>query len=503
MKKRRVVIIGSGFGGLIAGNLLAKRGHKVTIFESHNMPGGYIAGFKHSGYYFESGTLSFESSASVFKAMKDIGVYDRIEFVRQNVGIIYKGFDGSILTYEESKKAYYRSFTEYKEQLDSFFSELDRFTGAAEVMSLPMLYLYSGFSFFLALVPLILKGGRFMKLMNEYKDLTTSEFLSRYFPKGSKIYNFLYSFGYPDMNAAYLAANLAGSGINSDYWTVKTGMRSWADTMAESFRKYGGELRLNSHVDRILTSKGTAVGVACNSAEYYADYVISASDYKKTFLKLLDKPELMKPDFAEKLKKAEVSAGFFTVYLGLNLPNLFLQKYLKTPHSMYFSNGETADIHNNKDENFFDKSLLMIYSPSLVNPDHAPEGKSSLMLQTMVPYGWMKNWGDGDRNRYMELKKTAMNAMIKRMTALIPGLESLIEYRDAATPLTYERYTHNSGGATSSWNWNPKKNFFGGNMSVNIDTPIKNLFIGSCWAMSIGGIPGALAAAYMCAKKIR
>jgi 2-polyprenyl-6-methoxyphenol hydroxylase-like FAD-dependent oxidoreductase len=29
-----VAIIGSGMGGLVAGNLLAKRGHKVTIFES-------------------------------------------------------------------------------------------------------------------------------------------------------------------------------------------------------------------------------------------------------------------------------------------------------------------------------------------------------------------------------------------------------------------------------------------------------------------------------------
>lgn len=42
---KKVIIIGVGIGGLIAGNLLAKKGHKVTIFESHNMPGGYTAGF--------------------------------------------------------------------------------------------------------------------------------------------------------------------------------------------------------------------------------------------------------------------------------------------------------------------------------------------------------------------------------------------------------------------------------------------------------------------------
>ncbi|UCC13097.1 MAG: NAD(P)-binding protein, partial [candidate division WOR-3 bacterium] len=29
-----IAIIGAGMGGLVAGNLLVKKGHKVTIFES-------------------------------------------------------------------------------------------------------------------------------------------------------------------------------------------------------------------------------------------------------------------------------------------------------------------------------------------------------------------------------------------------------------------------------------------------------------------------------------
>ena len=67
-------------GGLVAGNLLAKKGHNVTIFESHITPGGYTSGFWRKGFYFESGTLSFESSDMVFQVMKDIGVYDKIPF---------------------------------------------------------------------------------------------------------------------------------------------------------------------------------------------------------------------------------------------------------------------------------------------------------------------------------------------------------------------------------------------------------------------------------------
>jgi hypothetical protein len=37
-----------------------------------------------------------------------------------------------------------------------------------------------------------------------------------------------------------------------------------------------------------------------------------------------------------------------------------------------------------------------------------------------------------------------------------------------------------------------------------VDTPVKNLYIGSCWATQIGGVPaGAIAAAYECVKKVK
>lgn len=116
---KNVIIIGSGIGGLIAGNLLAQKGHKVTLFEAHSMPGGYTAGFYRKGYYFESGTLSFEDSPSVFKAMKDIGVFEKIEFVRQRMRFVWEEFDAIPENYEDYKKMIYSGFPGEKEKLDS------------------------------------------------------------------------------------------------------------------------------------------------------------------------------------------------------------------------------------------------------------------------------------------------------------------------------------------------------------------------------------------------
>ena len=122
---------------------------------------------------------------------------------------------------------------------------------------------------------------------------------------------------------------------------------------------------------------------------------------------------------------------------------------MKVPHVFAFDDKPGYDIYNSEDGEFFSKTSASLYSPSMVNPKHAPEGKSSLMLQTMVPYHWMNNWGGGDKEVYGQLKEKAMDAMIDSASRLIPGLKECIEYKDAATPLTYERFTHNTDGASS------------------------------------------------------
>ncbi len=498
---KNIIIIGSGIGGLIAGNLLAKKGHKVTIFEAHSMPGGYTAGFYRQGYYFESGTLSLEASASVFKAMEDIGVLEKIDFVKLKIRFVSENFDGTPETYDDYKKMIYFGFPSDKEKLNAVFSDLDEMTQLMGDMDKPMPFLYSGFNMLKTLVPYILNGPKLMKLSKQYGNITSSEFAARYFEKDSKLFRLFSGFGYPDMPTMFVGASL--SGMFADYWTVKGGMQSWADILAEDFRKSGGDLQLNSYVDKIITKNGAAVGVSCKNTVYDADYIISAGDYKKTLLKLLDDKSLLPRELEDDVGRAAVSEGFCTVYLGLNMSNEELSKHMKAPHVFVFDHKPGYDIYNSEDAEFFSKTSVSLYSPSMVNPQHAPEGKSSLMLQTIVPYHWMNNWGGGDKEVYRQLKEKAMDAMIDSASRLIPGLQECIAYKDAATPLTYERFTHNTDGASSAWSWNPKKKFYKNAMSVNIETPVKNLYIGSCWAMQIGGVPGAIAAAYQCTKKIK
>jgi phytoene dehydrogenase-like protein len=491
----KVMIIGAGLGGLFAGNLLAARGHRVKIFESYSAPGGYTAGFRRKGFYFESGTLSFESSGMVFKAMREIGVFDQLNFVSQKSRWLAQDFDIVTESYESFKETIYRAFPADRENLTEYFAALDKMYYSTRVfiknesMSLSSFFAY------------MINGLKMLGLFRKYSGVTLGQFTERFFAKGSRLYRLFGQIGYPEM-AAYIVGGALAT-IFDDYWTVKDGMQSWADVLAENFRSLGGELQLNSLVDRIVTENGKAVGVTCNGETEKGDYVISAGDYKKTFLKLLDDRSLLAKDFQQKVEAAQVSEGMVTVYLGLSISNDRLHEYLKIPHVFYMKLDSEANVEDPHDRAYFKKSGVSLYSPSLHNGELAPEGKSSLMLQNIAPTGWMDNWGGGDREKYGALKRQAMEDMIDQATAVIPGLRDFIEFKDGATPLTYERYTHNTGGASSAWSWNPKKKFHKSMMKSYVDTPVKNLYIGSCWASQIGGVPGALGAAYACARRIK
>jgi phytoene dehydrogenase-like protein len=497
---KKVAIIGSGLSGLLCGNLLAKKGHNVTIFESHVRPGGYTAGFWREGFYFESGTLAFESTPSVNKAMEDVGLKDRVEFVRQRIRFVGREYDYIPESYEDVKQVFLNTFVADRENLERFFADLDEIVNAIPFTGKPMPVMYEGPEYTAAMQEMMTLGMKFMQVLGKIGDVTVPEFVGRYFEKGSRLFSLLASGGYPDQAAWIMAFSYKT--FLEDYWTVKKGMQFWADTLAARFKELGGELKLNSPVERIVTKDGQAEGVVSKGTQFPADCVISCGDYKKTMLELLDDKSLIPAETRERIKNAAVSEAVFVVYLGLDMPNDELLKFMKIPLVFYSPDAPDVDFYDTKDESYFTKVGCEIYSPSLINPELAPNGKSSLMIENFSPTGWMNDWGGGNREEYKRLKSLAATGLIETASQLIPNLKEKIIVKDAATPLTFERYTHNTKGASSSWSWNPHKRFYPDMISRGTITPVKNLFIGSCWSTQIGGIPGAISGAYEAMKQV-
>ncbi len=74
---------------------------------------------------------------------------------------------------------------------------------------------------------------------------------------------------------------------------ARGGMGAVADALASSFQAFGGEIRCDANVQRIIVRDGCAVGVAlADGTEIMADNVVSNLDPKRTFLECFDESDL-------------------------------------------------------------------------------------------------------------------------------------------------------------------------------------------------------------------
>ncbi|MCK5410216.1 MAG: NAD(P)-binding protein, partial [Candidatus Heimdallarchaeota archaeon] len=80
-----VIIIGSGMGGLGAGLKLQSSNPKLKsiILEQHNIPGGFVTGFKRKGMYFDAGAEGIvyaEENQALAQILQKLGVEQ--EFIK-------------------------------------------------------------------------------------------------------------------------------------------------------------------------------------------------------------------------------------------------------------------------------------------------------------------------------------------------------------------------------------------------------------------------------------
>lgn len=83
-KKKQIIIIGSGIGGLGAAALLSKKGHHVTVIEKNKTLGGRANIFKADGYTFDMGP-SWYLMPDVFEqyfSLLDEKITDHLDLVK-------------------------------------------------------------------------------------------------------------------------------------------------------------------------------------------------------------------------------------------------------------------------------------------------------------------------------------------------------------------------------------------------------------------------------------
>lgn len=103
-----------------------------------------------------------------------------------------------------------------------------------------------------------------------------------------------------------------------------------------------------------------------------------------------------------------------------------------------------------------------------------------------------RDYKAGNKGAYYKEKERWTDILIRRTEQrLIPGLRSMIEVKEAGTPLTCWRYTGNTQGAIYGFEQSMDNAFMN---RIDNRTPVKGLYLAGAWGNPGGGFGGVLRA---------
>jgi phytoene dehydrogenase-like protein len=265
----------------------------------------------------------------------------------------------------------------------------------------------------------------------------------------------------PSKTPTVMAAGLTDHYMRGAFYP-EGGGQVLAARLIEAIRAHGGELRTRAPVARIRVEGGRVAGVelAKSGERIDAPIVISNADLKRTVLELVGAEHF--PDaFLERVRAYRMSLPLFTTYLDLDL-DLVAQG---APNTNWWIWGST-DLEGIYEElehgRMPDVPLAYLTAATLKDPTnrHAtPPGHTSVQIMTLVPreyatFGMAEGPHDAGSNRYhrdpeyRRRKAALIEQLLETAEQVLPGLREHVVWKEAATPLTQERFTHSTGGTS-------------------------------------------------------
>ena len=204
-----------------------------------------------------------------------------------------------------------------------------------------------------------------------------------------------------------------------------------------------------------------------------------------------------------------MSLPLFCVYLGLDID---LRETMPNTNFWCFSSFDVEGMYQDAYEGRVPRDLMLyITAGSVKDPENeamAPKGCTSLEIMTLVPADyrfWEVEEGPAagekyQRNEeYRSVKHSLMDAMIAGAEQYIPGLREHIVWKEAATPVTQERYTLSTGG--TSYGIELSTDQFGP-LRPSPKTEIEGLYLAGASTVFAHGITGVMRGGLGCASAV-
>ncbi len=376
----RIAVIGSGFGGLAAAIRLQAAGHQVVVFEKRDQPGGRAYVYRDKGFTFDAGPTVITAPDCLRELFDCAGkrMEDYVEMMPVTPfyrlfwenGFSFDYSNDPVSTFDQIQKKSpqdtdgYSRFLKYSKEV---FDE-----GYTKLAHVPFLNWWSMIRVAPQLAKLSAHRSVFKTVARFIKDPQLRQAFSFHTLlvggnpfKTSSIYTLIH----------YLERK----------WGVffpRGGTGALVRALVRLFEELGGEVRLSSPVEEIITTEGHVSGVKTASGVWPCDVVVSNADVVHTYSHLLrNAPEAEQG--RKKVLSHSQSMSLFLVYFGTNKQypelahhNILFGKSYRGLLSQIFSKASKIP----------DDFSLYLHAPTRTDPGMAPEGCEAFYVLSPVPH---------------------------------------------------------------------------------------------------------------------
>ncbi|MDP0492277.1 MAG: phytoene desaturase family protein [Verrucomicrobiota bacterium JB023] len=421
---KKVIIIGSGPGGLASGMLLAHRGYEVTMLEKQDRVGGRNAKLKLGPYTFDTGPTFLHQKFTLDEIFAEVGrkPEDYAKFIKLDPMTRLSWPGASLETSCDREKMAANIEKVFPGEADSYRRFMNDHADKLEAIFPCLLRPYDQISSFLS--PHLLKAFKYVATPNSVMDI-----LDQYFSDDRLKLAFTFQAKYLGMSpwkCPGLFSILSYIEYAHGIYHVEGGLAELSEAMGRLFEELGGKIRLSTEVDEILFTGKSARGVRLkNGDELACDHLICNADYAHARSTIFGEHNKSR----EELLKKKYSCSTFMLYLGLD------KIYEDEPHHhIIFADDYLKNVQDIQGEREVSKDMSVYVRNSSINdPKVAPPGHSQIYV--LVP---TINNRHGDR--WEEHKQEYRDLVVDRIIANT-GMKDLREHiveEAVFTPTTWE-----------------------------------------------------------------
>ncbi|MBP5388142.1 MAG: NAD(P)/FAD-dependent oxidoreductase [Prevotella sp.] len=433
MSKGKVVIIGSGLGGLSCGVVLAKNGYDITVLEQGAQIGGCLQCFTRQNAKFETG-MHFVGSAAKGQTLDRLMNYLEIrkdirlaELDRTGYEVI--SLNGNLYKYANGREAFIKQMSDYfphqHENLVRFYDLVDRVAGASSLHSLKYAETDAAIN----------TEYQLRSINNVIDSIITDPLLAKVLVGNLPLY------AAEKDKTPFSTYAFIMDFYNQSAFRIVGGSDSVARSMQQTIQRYGGRVLKRHQVTRIVCDDTHAVGVEVNGSQFIeADIVISDAHPMRT-LELIDS-KIIRPVFRKRINSMPQTVGGFSVYLEFKDATVPYMNY-----NYYGYNQGTPWGCERYDENTWPKGFLYMHFCQDNTPVFAKTGVVLSYMQMDEVRRWMGTQVGKRGQDYEDFKNRKSELLLNSLECHFPGIRHSIKNIYTSTPLTYQNYTGTQDGS--------------------------------------------------------